>query len=71
MTTAIKTAYRITSRVYQGGGTQSTHRTLSGAERAMKRHDAAIRYLNRNGGSSYHDCRIEVIEDGRWVLFGS
>lgn len=67
MSVATKTAYRITSRIYQGGGTQSTHRTLSGAERAMKKHDATIRHLNRHGGSSYHDCRIETIEGGRWV----
>jgi hypothetical protein len=66
MTTATKTMYRITSRVYQGGGTLSRHTTLTGAKRAMAKHDAAIRHLNRNGGTSYHDCQIEENVDGQW-----
>ncbi len=59
------TKYLVISRVYMGGGVQSTHRTLRGAQRAIRRHDAVIRHLNRFGGSSYHDCQIEEWVDGR------
>lgn len=59
-------AYRITSKVYMGGGTLSTHRTLSGAQRQMRRHRDDVRRLNKNGGTSYHDCRIEEFIDGKW-----
>ena len=57
------TKYRVTSRVYMGG-VLSTHRTKSGAERFVRKQDAAIRHLNRFGGSSYHDCEIEESSDG-------
>ena len=57
--TTTSSKYRVTSSVYMGGGTLSTHRTLSGAERFVRKQDAAIRHLNRHGGTSYHDCRIE------------
>ena len=71
MTNGIK--YVVASKIYQGGGILSRHRTLKGAERAIAKEDAAIKRLNRNGGTYYHDCRIEhadtrePIEDSRWA----
>ncbi len=58
------TKYCVVSDVYCGGGVQSEHRTLSGAMRAIARHDAAISSLNRGGGTYYHDCSICEIVDG-------
>lgn len=60
----MKKQYRVVSSAWMGGGTQSTHRTLSGALRAIKQADQAVRHLNRNGGQSYHDCRVEESVDG-------
>jgi hypothetical protein len=57
-TTTNKTVYLVVSKVWMGGGVQSRHRTLQGAERAIKKADSAVRSLNRNGGTAYHDCRI-------------
>lgn len=62
--------YRVRSRVYMGGGTLSTHRTLAAAERFIREQDAAIRHLNRHGGTSYHDCRIEEWTGSEWVRCG-
>jgi hypothetical protein len=58
--------YRIVSSVYKGGGVLSSHRTLGGAERAIRKEDAAIRHLNRFGGTYYHDCWIEECVEGEW-----
>lgn len=69
-TTTSRIQYRIVSRCYMGGGELSTHYTLSGAERALRKHDAAISELNRHGGTSYHDCRIEELVDGDWQAIG-
>ena len=66
------TTYRITSDIYCGGGVLSTHRTLSGASRAIRKHDAAIDRLNRHGGRAYHDCEIEELQaDGSWRTVGA
>lgn len=65
----MKHAYEIRSKVFQGGGILSRHRTLEGAERKMKEHDRAIRRLNRNGGQYYHDCTIYHAETGQPVYY--
>jgi hypothetical protein len=62
--------YRVVSVIYQGGGVLSRHRTLEGANEAIRRHGRDVRRMNRHGGSYYHDCRVETWTPQGWQLVG-